>query len=272
VLFEDVMWERTIGTNWSTATFLKTDLSSYIPKPVFMYQNPQETLSPSIYLKDGGSTTAFSVYQRYSNEISLGATDLSYVQSLNFGAEISAWDYLISFMGLYEKFYSNYIENLFNKKTRAIKIKATLTAYLLNTLRLNDRLVISNKRYLINSMNTNPITKVVDFDLITDSRILGEQNVALRFTNIPILTVDNTAQRIQIQLYLLDNSVYRSKVATGFLVSAYTPTGNKYEDSIMYVDIPINTSGLERIDSILFEYFDKQGNSINQSIPVTQNA
>jgi hypothetical protein len=43
---------------------------------------------------------------------------------------------------------------------------------LITNLKLNDRLIIRDKRYLINSFTTDLTTGVVDLDLLTDFRTI----------------------------------------------------------------------------------------------------
>jgi hypothetical protein len=60
--------------------------------------------------------------------------------------------------------------NLYNLKQRLISVKTILPIGLLTGLRLNDRLVIRDKRYIINSMQSNLTTGEVNFQLILDFR------------------------------------------------------------------------------------------------------
>jgi hypothetical protein len=49
-----------------------------------------------------------------------------------------------------------------------LKVKTILPVRLLTTLKLNDRLVIRDKRYLINEMQSDLTTGEVNFTLIND--------------------------------------------------------------------------------------------------------
>jgi hypothetical protein len=77
----------------------------------------------------------------------------------------------------------------------------------------------------------------------------------LRLTNIQTMTLDNTAQSIELQVFLKDFDLWRSKVATGYLVGTYTSGGNVYEDGLLNVSVPANTTGVNRTDNVLLEYF-----------------
>ena len=184
--FEDVIWERaataTQSYNFMSATMWDKDFKPYIPKPILMYYNGLETLGTgaSDTLKislaaNGTGITQSSTYIRFSNEYNLlgnTSSDISQVHSLNWGNEISPW-YLSNIeASLYQDNYSNYINNIYDIKTRLFKVKMILPTTVLTDIKLNDRIIIRDKRYLINNMNTNLTTGVVDFDLVTDSRII----------------------------------------------------------------------------------------------------
>ena len=62
--FEDVMWERTTGTDFLTATMWTKDLQPYTPKPILMYDNGTETFegasSNYIYFKNASGANIHS--------------------------------------------------------------------------------------------------------------------------------------------------------------------------------------------------------------------
>lgn len=270
--FEDFMFERETGTDFMTATLLNADLQPYVPKPSLIYCNGVQTVSPDIKIADNSSHYDIGQYVRFSNEIALASTDLSYTQSLNWGAEVSPWDLFTNFTGLYSKFYSNYIENLFNQRARVVKVSAQLPTSILCFIKLKDKIILQNKRFLINTMTPELSTGKTEFELILDSNPLTIDNTptVLRMSNITALEVDNTAQEIEMQFYLKENDFWRSKVAAGFLLGAYSKTAT-YQDGLMTVSIPANTTGNTRQDAVLVEFYKGSDFFIHQ-IPVVQNA
>lgn len=271
--FEDFMFERETGNDFMTATILNSDLQPYVSKPSLIYCNGVQSVSPSIRIADNSSHYTITDYVRFSNELPLASTDLTYTQSLNWGAEISAWDLNINFTGLYEKFYSTYIENLFNQRARVVKVSAQLPTSVLCFIKLRDKIILQNKRFLINTMAPEINSGKTDFELILDNNQITTDNTptVLRMSNISTLNVDNTAQTIELQFYLKDNDLWRSKIAVGFLLGTYTSGGNKYSDGLMTVSIPANTTGSARQDAILVEYY-KGSDSFTHEIPVLQDA
>ncbi|HQW96989.1 MAG TPA: hypothetical protein PLU58_14365 [Saprospiraceae bacterium] len=273
VPFEDFMFERETGTDFITATIFDKDLQSYIPKTSLIYNNGLQSVSPSIKIADNSTTDTITSYVRFTNELMLAATDLSYTQTLNWSAEISSWSLVTAFIGLYQKFYSNYIENLYNQRTRVLKIKTILPNSVLCFFKLRDKVIISNKRYIVNTMTPKLSTKETEFELVLDNspNIPPNSNDVLRMSNITTLNLDNTAQEIEAQIFLKDNDLWRGKIATGFLSTAYAYGTNFYEDGLLTVSVPANATGLERQDGILIEFY-KGGISFTFTIPVTQNA
>lgn len=271
--FENFMFDRETGTDFITATIFDKDQNAYVPKPSLIYCNGAQTVDPDIKIADNTTTIDIDSYVRFSNELALAGSDVAYTQSLNWGAEVSAWDLTTNFVGLYQKFYSSYIENLFNQRARILKLKAMLPTSLICSIRLKDKMIVSNKRYIINTMTPELTTGETSFELILDNSptLTGEQSEILRLSNLNTLDLDNTAQVIEVQVFIKEFDLWRAKVAAGFLVGSYSSGTNFYEDGLLTVSVPANATGLVRQDNILFEFFIG-ATSTNFSIPVNQNA
>ena len=270
--FEDVMWERTTGENFLTTTMWNKDLQPYTPKPVLMYYNGLQgngATADDIIFSDGLTTITRSFYNRFSNEIQLGGSDLSYLQTLNWGVENSVWNLTFAPNGLYQRFYSQYILNLYNQRTRVIKAKGNFNPYLLASLKLNDRVIVSNKRYIINTLTTDLTTGEVELELLNDFRDITQNTTYLRYSNIPFLIVDNTAQVVQFIIYRNNYDTFDVKLSTDFL--SYPLTTDNDADILLDVTIPVNTTAADRNDVVILEYFENGVGTIIQ-IPVLQYA
>ncbi len=283
--FEDVMFEKATGYNFQTATLLNKDLQSYTPKPILMYENglTNVSISPNSPIKifNGSTYVSINNYIRFNNEINTGATDLSYLYSINFGNEVSSWYLVNSPQGLYKRHYEQYIANLYNQKTRVLKAKAKLPYKLLGqaiannpnelvNLKLNDRIIIRDNRYIINSFTTDLTSGETSFELINDYRTLGYDSVGYRFANIEMLNIDNTAQEVQIDLFLGVFKQFQIKSLSGWLSSS--TVGIKYEDTSMIVTIAANATAAERTDVVGIVFKDYDNNNFEVEIPITQNA
>ena len=268
--FEDVIWERTTGTNFLTSTMWDKDQNPYTPKPVLMYDNGITDLGDYWYMIDGlGNDFGAVNYTRFSNEIQLGATDLSYLQTLNWGVENSVWNLNFAPNGLYQQFYSQYINNLYNQRTRVLKVKGNFNPYLLSSLKLNDRVIVSNKRYIINTLTTDLTTGEVELELLNDFRDITQDTTYFRFSNIPFLQVDNTAQEVQFIIYKNNYDTFDVKLSTDFLT--YTLSTDNDADILLNVTIPANATAADRNDVVVLEYF-KDGVGTIITLPVLQNA
>jgi hypothetical protein len=94
------------------------------------------------------------------------------------------------------------------------------------------------------------------FELILDnSAATDEGSQVLRLTNIQTMLLDNTAQEIELQIFLQNFDVWRSKVAVGYLFGTYSSGGNQYKDGLLNVAVPANTTGVNRTDDVLLEYY-----------------
>jgi len=266
--FENMMWERYTGTQFLTATCWNINLQPYVPKPVLLYYNGSQFVGDPIYYTDGTSFSTNTEYPRFSNEITLGSNDLAHLQTLNFGNEISSWFLESAPSGLFQEYYSDSIYNIYNQRTRVIKAKANLNTYWLTSLKLNDRVIVSNKRYLINTMTTDLTKGQVDFELINDFRDI-DGSVARQFSNLANLDLDNTLHNIEFLIFRTDYDSFNVVSSGGFL--SYPLSADNEDDIVLKVTIPANTTGVERDDSIALQYY-RNGVLTEVKIDVYQNA
>jgi hypothetical protein len=153
---------------------LKTDLQKYIPKPIILYDYNPTALTiltgTTFYFSTAlsGVGTSQDRYKAFGQEYFDG-TD---TYSLNFNQQQSTLTNEVVSNSLYSQYYENYLTNIFDSKARLIKVSGILPTSLLTTLKLNDRLIIRDKRYLINTMTTDLTTGEVQFELLTDFRAI----------------------------------------------------------------------------------------------------
>jgi hypothetical protein len=265
--FENVIWKKTPSQNWLTTTLVDKNLSPYTPKPMIIYNNDIEYLSTPFKINNSGSFLNVDYYRRYSNELLIGGSDLGYLHSLNWGVENSAWFGQNAINGLYFDFYSNYIENLYNQRTRSVKVKGVFNADFITNLQINDRIVLSNKRYVINNIQINLTSGEIDFELINDFRTLPE-SYSGRYSNIPYLIVDNTEQDVEYIIYKSDYDYFDIIAKSGSIT--YAVASNNSTDVLLNVNIQANTTGLGRTSFVNLEYF-KDGVSTIVELPIFQN-
>ena len=100
--------------------------------------------------------------------------------SNHFSVEGSAFNGVTITNTLYSQYYAGYLQNLFNPKNRLTNVKALFPISLLTSLKLNDRLIIRDKRYVINEMKANLTTGDVDLSLINDFRQVANINIPVQ--------------------------------------------------------------------------------------------
>lgn len=167
--FENMLFSNLSG-RLQVGYSLKTDLKAYIPKPIILYDFGvlQTAGTLGFHFNNGSTTTLLTNYNAFGSETSIS----SVLHSLNFGTEQSSLTNDIVANNLFSEYYFNYLNNLFTIKARKIKVKGVLPISLLTSLELNDRLIIRDKRYIINSFTTDLTTGEVDFELINDFRVI----------------------------------------------------------------------------------------------------
>ena len=88
---------------------------------------------------------------------------------LNFNREQNEWTGTSEFSDtLYEKYYSGYIADVFNTKTRLTKLKAYLPLKILLNYNLGDTFVVAGNAYKINSISTNLLTGESNLELLNE--------------------------------------------------------------------------------------------------------
>lgn len=169
VPFENLLFNKFTGQNLQVGYSLKTDLKPYIPKPIILYD--YGTLqSCNFYLKGTGSAINITTYNAFGQDTLITGIN----HSLNFGLDISSLLLTPINNSLYANYYQNYLENIYNQKSRKYNIKTILPISLLTSIKLNNRLIIRDKRYIIDNMNIDLTSGEVNFELINDFRALVE--------------------------------------------------------------------------------------------------
>lgn len=157
--------DHNIPTGLQVGYCLDNAFAPYIPRPCLLYKYGAVTLATDIKYSDGTNPPTGSFdYVMFGQDLRVLGVDYS----LNFAPETSSyWLQLIN-QSTYATYYAPYLINLFNEKNRLTTIKANLPVSLLTGLQLNDRLIIRDKRYLINQMKTNMTTGETTFELLND--------------------------------------------------------------------------------------------------------
>ena len=164
--FESLVFTKFTNTDLQVAFAVNKDLKPYIPKPVILYK--YENKATSFYFNNGVTTSEITAYNVFGQDVSY----LSENHTLNFGVQLSS--YLLQPINntLFRNYYLDYLKNLYDIKSRMIKIKMRLPFLEIVNLELNDRIIIREKRYIINQYTTDLQTFETNFEIIQDLRKL----------------------------------------------------------------------------------------------------
>jgi hypothetical protein len=173
VPFENLMFSKYTGTNVQVGFAINSALAPYIPKPCILYYSQDVVATNPIYIKDSTGNLACNSVQIFGQDTNVGGIDYS----LNFAPETSTYLGIPIQQSLFATYYFDYLANLFDPKNRLTNVKAVLPISILTSLKLNDRLIIRDKRYIINDFKTSLTTGETTFNLLNDFiPILPESN------------------------------------------------------------------------------------------------
>ena len=225
--FENMLMQRFQGTNLQVGETINQDGNKYVPKPMIIYQ--YEELAQDYRFTDETSTSTLTEYVPFGQDVNV----LTQNFTLNFNADISSLTNIAEQNTLFKTYYAGYLLNLFNLKNRRTTVKTNLPVSLLTNLRLNDRVIIRDKRYIIESMKSNLNTGDVDLVLINDFRpLLPELTISQ-----PIKPSD-VAQCVDVRI-LFPNGVVQADVTCSNPSVTITPSTLTSEGTIE-VCIPDN--------------------------------
>ena len=92
----------------------------------------------------------------------------SVTKTLNFGTEIDPYLLQGFSQGLYNTYWSDYITDLYDTSRRVFMYKAQLPLGLMLALKLNDKLTIGERNYIINQVKLNLTTGEAQLELLND--------------------------------------------------------------------------------------------------------
>lgn len=249
--FENLLFARAeetnVPANYAILGYcLNESFNAYTPKPMLFYlYGVSDPLVHDIKFYDGNTHQNIDTYALFGQDY----THINEKLSLNFGADNSIIHLETIQQGLFAQYYSAYLFSLFNLKNRLIYVKTNLPISLLTNLQLNDRLIIRDKRYIINEMKSNLTTGEVNFSLYLDFRPL---------TSGKPLVPSYKAQTINVPINFINKSE-SATITTSFPGVTITPSTIS-KSQIITVDIPENFNTpsnilAENSDSLITEEF-----------------
>lgn len=243
VPFENLLQTKFNGTqDLQIGYSLNGEYSPYVPKPVLLYQYDNQ-VTDFKFKNDGSGHSTILTYTPFGQDLLFNNSDVT----LNFAPETST---LLTYPiqnTQFSQYYFSYLYNLYNFKQRLVNVKTNLPTSLLTNLQLNDRLIIRDKRYIINEMKSNLTTGDVDFQLIHDFRPIVN-------STIPIPKTSTEGGDVNYPINL-PNSAYQANLASD--TPDITFSVNPVESSqIIQIGIPAGTTGTVYTIRIVYDYTD----------------
>jgi hypothetical protein len=168
--FENLCHQKFTGTDLQVGYSLDKTLAPIIPQPILLYMNEQKTVS--FYFNDGTSTTEITNYMPFGQDLIYNSSRYT----LNFGQDNSTFFLEPIERNIFKVYYYNYLANLYSKKQRLVSCKGLFPTPILTSLKMNDRILIRDKRYIINEIKTETTTGDVDLVLLNDFRSIKALN------------------------------------------------------------------------------------------------
>ena len=250
--FENLLFVEAVGTvTTDTAIlgyFLNQNYQSYIPKPTLLYINENTgTLPVNIKFYNGTTNVNLTNYTLFGQDLLSGGENYS----LNFGADNSIILKETIQNGLFATYYFSYLSNLYNLKQRLTVVSSMLPLSIITNLRLNDRLIIRDKRYIINDIKTELTTGESQLTLYNDFRDIDLDNY---------LVIGSGAQNVLLDVVYKSGSNLATITRTPATV-AISPTTiswgiDDFRTQNYVVTVPANTTGFSRRWVISINYIN----------------
>lgn len=142
----------------------------YIGQPVIFYSPATLNISskPIGFLDETGLTDSNPTNQVYlcgniNNRVAASVT-----QMLTYGLEVDPLHEQSFVQTLYNQFWEDYITDLYSTSRRVYQMKAILPFKVASQLRMNDKIDINGRRYVINEIQINLRTEEATLELLND--------------------------------------------------------------------------------------------------------
>ncbi len=171
--FENLLQQKFTGTDLQVGYCLNNEFAPYVPKPILLYQ--YENKQCAFEFTNGVQPVPITSYTPFGQDLLYNNEN----HTLNFAAETSTLLLVPIQNTLFYDYNFSYLYNLYNLKQRLVNVKTKLPTSILTSLKLNDRVIIRDKRYVINDMKSNLTNGEVDFSLYLDFRPMINTNIPI---------------------------------------------------------------------------------------------
>ena len=143
----------------------------YIGKPIIFYAAGNLRVSSTYhwsYTPMGTSPTAIEKTDMWLISNTNSDEVASVTKTINFGTEVDPYHLQAFNTGLYNTYWKDYITDLYNTSRRVFQYKGQLPLGVMLALKINDKLTIGERNYIINQMKLNLSTGETQLELLND--------------------------------------------------------------------------------------------------------
>jgi hypothetical protein len=204
-IFENPIFERLTDQETGSQTtilycpYFNREIKSISGNPFMFYALDQDVSNNTIGFIGSGTTynelADTVIMPSHSRVIDTPSFNLNFASEFN---EYTGQEFTNT---IYDQYYRDYVEDIFSVKRRNFKFTAILPNSILNNLKLNDRLVIKNTRYIINKITSNLTNRKDELELINDiydaplaTDVLRSSLFAPTEGNYPTISFSDTIQ------------------------------------------------------------------------------
>lgn len=156
-------------TNWVCGKSIDKEGDPYIGEPVIFYSSGTIDISPyPIGFLDESGVTTTATNQIYLSCNINNSTAADVTQMLTYGLEVDPFHEQSFSQTLYNQFWQGYITDLYSSQRRVYSMKAVLPFKVAAQLKMNDKLDINGRRYVINEIRINLRTEEATLELLND--------------------------------------------------------------------------------------------------------
>lgn len=170
--FDNMLFERLDDINNGITTInvgksITREIEPYIGQPFIFYVAGQiRGTSPYAYIDMNNMENSKTDFHLVSNVNNPTAETVT--KTLNFGTEVDPYLLQGFATGLYNTYWKDYITDLYDRKRRVFMYKAQLPLGVMLALKINDKLTIGERNYIINQMKLNLSTGEAQMELLND--------------------------------------------------------------------------------------------------------
>lgn len=171
--FDNMLFERLSDVDGGSLTTIGVgksitrEIEPYIGNPFIFYAAGNIVGTEQFsYVNMDGDHFPFTNFWLASNVNSRVAASVT--KTLNFGTEVDPYLLQGFNQGLYNTYWKDYITDLYDTSRRVFMYNAQLPLGVMLALRLNDKLTIGERNYIINQVKLNLTTGAAQLELLND--------------------------------------------------------------------------------------------------------